>query len=188
VVTDTGVAEYLPGALRDVSRATRSHATVEVNGADQAELWAAHRIGGRPRVVLVSAEPGRRFEATCVSWSTPDTLHRRVVEAKPGVLEIRDTIEGKSRPVRFSLPLAPGLEPRIEKRCVRLRLRDGTWLRIDLPESLHFTLERGLYFPEFGRTLERPVLVSRAERLERALFRFSVAEVLRMPERPRGGL
>ena len=186
VVTDTGVTEYVPGALRDLSRATRSHATVEVNRADQAELWAAHRIGGRPRVVLVSAEPGRRLEATCASWSTPDTLHRRVVEAKPGVLEVRDTIEGQLRPVRFTLPLAPGLEPRLEGRCARLRLRDGTWLRIDLPEGLHFAVERGLYFPEFGRTVERAVLVGRAERLDRAVFRFGVAEVLRRPERPRG--
>jgi len=186
VVTDTGVAEYVPGALRDLSRATRSHATVELNGADQAELWAAHRIGGRPRVVLVSAEPGRRLEATCASWSTPDSLHRRVVEARPGALEVRDTIEGRPRPVCFTLPLAPGLEPRLDRGCARLRLRDGTWLRIDLPAGLHFAVERGLYFPEFGRTVERAVLAGRAERLERAVFRFGVAEVLRKPERPRG--
>ncbi|HTF35692.1 MAG TPA: heparinase II/III family protein [Myxococcota bacterium] len=179
LVTDTGVAEYLPGALRDLSRATRSHATVEVNGADQAELWAEHRIGGRPRVVIASAEPGRRLEATCASWSTPNTLHRRVMEAKPGVLEIRDTIEGQSHPVRFSLPFAPGLEPRLERRRARLRLRDGTWIRIDLPEGLHFALERGLYLPEFGRTVERWVLVGRAEQLDRAVLRISVAEVLR---------
>jgi len=186
VVTDTGVAEYVPGSLREQSRATRSHATVEVNRADQAELWAAHRVGGRPRVALVSAEVSRRFEATCAGWSTPNTLHRRVVEAKPGGLEVRDMIEGPLLPVRFVFPLAPGLEPRLEPRCARLRLRDGTWLRIDLPESLHFGVERGLYFPEFGRTIERAVLVGRAERLDRAVFRFGVAEVLRRAVPPRG--
>jgi hypothetical protein len=186
VVTDTGVTEYLPGSLRERSRATRSHATVEVNGADQAELWAAHRVGGRPRVALVSAEPGRRLEATCASWSTPNTLHRRVVEAKPGGLEVRDSIEGPLLPVRFAFPLAPGLEPRLDRRCARLRLRDGTWLRIDFPENLNVAVERGLYFPEFGRTVERAVLVARAERLDRAVFRFGVAEVLRRaePSRP----
>jgi uncharacterized heparinase superfamily protein len=187
VVTDTGVAEYVPGSLREQSRATRSHATVEVNGADQAELWAAHRIGGRPRVALVSAEAGRRLEATCAGWSTPNTLHRRVVEAKRGGLEVRDMIEGPLLPVRFTFPLAPGLEPRLEGRCARLRLRDGTWLRIDFPESLHVAVERGLYFPEFGRTVERAVLVGRAERLDRAVFRFGVAEVLRPTERAREG-
>jgi uncharacterized heparinase superfamily protein len=187
VVTDTGVAEYVPGSLREQSRATRSHATVEVNGADQAELWAAHRVGGRPRVALVSAEAGRRLEATCAGWSTPHTLHRRVVEAKPGGLEVRDVIEGPLLPVRFTFPLAPGLEPRLEGRCARLRLRDGTWLRIDFPESLHFAVERGLYFPEFGRAVERAVLVGRAERLDRAVFRFGVAEVLRRTEAPREG-
>jgi hypothetical protein len=186
VVTDTGVMEYLPGPLRDISRSTRSHATVEVNGADQAELWAAHWIGGRPRVALASAEPGRRLEATCASWSTRDTIHRRIVEAKPGALEVRDTVEGPPRPVRFTLPLAPGLEPRLDRNRARLRLRDGTWVRIDLPEGLHFTLERGLYFPEFGRAVERCVLVGLAQRLDRGVLRFGVAEVLRKDEHPRG--
>ena len=64
LVTDTGVCEYAPGPRRDRSRATRSHATIEVDARDQAELWSAHRIGGRPRVRLHAAGPAR-VEATC---------------------------------------------------------------------------------------------------------------------------
>ena len=77
VVTDTGVCEYVPGERRRIARATASHATIEVGGAEQAEIWAPHRIGGRPDVQLEAVEPGIRAVASCRSWSTPDTLHRR---------------------------------------------------------------------------------------------------------------
>jgi len=58
VVADTGVFEYVPGPRRHRARATRSHATLEVDGRDQAEIWGAHRVGGRPRVRLVAAGSG----------------------------------------------------------------------------------------------------------------------------------
>lgn len=46
LVTDTGVFEYVPGARRTHARATASHATVQIDDEEQAELWAAHRVGG----------------------------------------------------------------------------------------------------------------------------------------------
>jgi len=176
VVADTGVYEYVPGALRDLSRATRSHATLEIGGAEQAELWAAHRIGGRPRVALVAHEPGLGAEATCAGWATPDTLHRRRFSMSESTLEIADAVEGAPSPVRLQLPLAPGMEPRLEGARAHLRLPSGGWLRVDLPANLSWTIERAPYFPEFGRREERAVLVARAPRLEAARWRFSLPE------------
>jgi len=117
VVTDTGVFEYVPGPRRQRARATRSHATLEVDGRDQAEIWGAHRVGGRPRVRLVAAgsdpDAGARVEATCAGWATPDAVHRRVLALGDAVLTVTDTIEGRRpRRVRLVLPLAPGIEPR----------------------------------------------------------------------------
>lgn len=175
VVTDTGVAEYIPGVLRERSRATRSHATLEVDGREQAELWAAHRVGGRPRVALVAAQPPGHAEATCAGWATQDTVHRRRFELAPERLEVCDAIEGRRRPVRLVLPLAPGLRPVLDGGCARLQLRSGARLRIELPEGVAFRIERGAYFPEFGRMLERAVLVGEAERLERAVWRLTLA-------------
>lgn len=174
VVTDTGVYEYLPGALRDVSRATRSHATIEVGGAEQAELWAAHRIGGRPRVALVAHEPGLAAEATCAGWATPESVHRRRFALSESGLTISDAVEGPPRPVRLQLPLAPGIEPRLDGARARLRLPSGGWLRIDLPSNLSWSIERAPYFPQLGRRDERAVLVARAQRLDPACWRFSL--------------
>ncbi|HVP30820.1 MAG TPA: heparinase II/III family protein [Myxococcota bacterium] len=176
VVTDTGVYEYVPGALRDLSRATRSHATLEVGGVEQAEVWAAHRVGGRPQVSLVAYEPGLAAEATCAGWSTRDSVHRRRFTLSEAAVEIADALEGRTRPVRMQLPLAPGLEPKLEGARAHLRLPSGGWLRLDLPAGLPWTIERAPSFPEFGRREERAVLVAAASHLERCTWRLSLPE------------
>ena len=48
VVVDSGVSSYEAGSMREYCRSTRAHNTVEIGGRDQAELWAAFRVGRRP--------------------------------------------------------------------------------------------------------------------------------------------
>lgn len=163
VVTDTGVFEYIPGPLRDLSRATRSHATLEVGGREQAEVWAAHRIGGRPLVALDEAVPGERAAAHCAGWATPDTRHCRVWELADDAVIVTDRLEGRARAARLTLPLAPGIEARIDGSCARLRVPGGGWLRVELAGGPALRAERAPYFPEFGRRIERAVLVAEAD-------------------------
>jgi uncharacterized heparinase superfamily protein len=174
VVTDTGVFEYVPGPRRDLARSTRAHATLEVGGAEQAEFWAAHRVGGRPEVRCLDRVPGRRVEGECAGWSTPDTRHRRVFEVQDGTLEIRDALEGRQRPVRFSLPLAPGLGVAVEGARARLRLPGGLGLEIALPDGVAWRVAEAPYFPEFGRSVGRPVLVGEAASFRAGAWRFRV--------------
>ena len=68
----------------------RSHSTVEVGGQEQAEIWAAHRVGGRPLVRFVDFQPGTAFEASCQGWSTPDVAHHRRFELVDGGLHIHE--------------------------------------------------------------------------------------------------
>ncbi len=182
VITDTGVCEYVPGPLRDLSRATRSHATLEIDGFDQAEFWGAHRVGGRPRVRVISVSPDAAAEAlaeaTCAGWATPDTTHRRLFRVRDDAVEIEDRLEGHLRPVRAALPLAPGLEPRLDGRIARLRLPDGRWLRIDLAPGLDWRCERAPYFPTFGRSLQRHALVGRGTTREIGTTRITLARSL----------
>jgi uncharacterized heparinase superfamily protein len=172
LVTDTGVFEYVPGPRRDLARSTRAHATLEVGRREQAELWAAHRVGGRPEVRCLEWVPGRRVEADCAGWSTPDTRHRRVFEIRDGILEIRDALEGIQRPVRFGLPLAPGVGVAFEGSRAQLRLRGGLGLELELPAGVAWRVAEAPYFPEFGRSLERPVLVGDADAFRAGTWRF----------------
>jgi uncharacterized heparinase superfamily protein len=181
VVTDTGVAEYAPGALRHASRRTRGHATLEVAGREQAEIWQAHRIGGRPEVSLCRVGPGAAAEATCAGWATLDTTHRRGFSVSEGAVVVRDQLEGRPRPVRFALPLAPGLQPNLElggdgASRVTVPLDGGARLRIALPGAgeLQWRLERTPYFPEFGCQQERPCLVGEAESFGQGEWQFEL--------------
>ncbi len=173
VVTDTGVCEYAPGARRDLSRATRSHATVEVDGREQAELWAAHRVGGRPDVAFTRADAQLAI-GVCASWSTPAVLHRRTFEVEPGGVRLHDHFDRPALRARLVLPLAPGLEPRLAGAQARIALARGGELRIALPAAARWRTERMPYFPEFGREIERTALVGEAESLAEAEWRIDL--------------
>lgn len=177
VVTDAGVAEYIPGALREASRATRSHATLEIGGRDQAEVWSAHRVGGRPAVQLGASEPPHFAEASCAGWATRDSLHRRIFTVRGGTVEIRDRLEGPPRPVRASLPLAPGLQPELRQAGeggagLRIVLASGAGLSVELPDTFAWSLERSAYMPEFGRSQDRVCVVGRADSFAKGTWRF----------------
>lgn len=174
VVTDTGVFEYVAGERRQHARATRSHATLEVGGREQAEIWSAHRVGGRPRVALELWEPGRAVEGTCTGWATPRTTHRRRVEIAGRALVVRDRLEGRTASLRASLPLAPGLEPRLDGSVARVALAGGRALRVELPAGLSWRVERGPYYPRFGEEHSRAVLVGEAGAFESGSWRFVV--------------
>jgi hypothetical protein len=181
VVCDTGVFEYVQGERRRIARATASHATLEVAGGEQAEIWAPHRIGGRPSVRIEEAVPGERFVARCASWSTPDTTHRRVFRRQGRTLEICDEILGTPRPVRLMLPLAPGLEPRLSHDQdggaeAHVPLASGARMRVALPVAANWHIARAAYYPEFGREEQRACLVGEANVFESGTWRFELLE------------
>ena len=179
IVTDTGVFEYVPGERRRLARATASHSTLEIAGEEQAEIWSAHRVGGRPQVHLDRTEPERLVVASCRGWSTSETLHQRHFMAGDEAIEIRDMLQGRRLPVRLHLPLAPGLEPRLSHDQdggteAHLRLADGAWLRIALPVAADWKIIRTPYYPSFGCEQERACLMGEASNFDSGTFRFEI--------------
>lgn len=106
-VTDTGVYEYVPGAHRERARATGSHATIVLDGEEQAEIWSAHRIGGRPRVEWVAWNGTDRAEGRVEVWSRPGASHHRSFRVEPDAVTLVDRITGPCRTARLLLPLDP---------------------------------------------------------------------------------
>ena len=172
VVTDSGVYEYAEGTRRQQSRATRSHATLQVGSGEQAEIWAAHRVGGRPKVRLESWVPGASVEGSCAGWSTRTTRHYRRVEVDGSDIVVRDRLEGPPRPVQAFLPLAPGLEPELLGSTARVALSRGGTLRVDLPAGFEWRVERTPYFPRFGQERPRATLAGSAAHFEAGVWRF----------------
>jgi uncharacterized heparinase superfamily protein len=175
LVTDSGVPEYIPGALREACRSVRSHSTLELDGREPAEIWGAHRVGGRPEVTMESQEPLRSVEGSCRGWSTRDTLHRRRFAARGDALEVEDHLEGAAREVTARLPLAPGVEARLDTRgapALRLRTRSGQRVYARLPRGLRYRIAPLACFPEFGSRIERPCLVGESEDWRGGVWRF----------------
>mgnify|MGYP001118904895 CR=1 FL=1 len=46
-LTDTGVYHYRESAERRYSRSTEAHNTIEIDGAEQSEVWKSFRVGRR---------------------------------------------------------------------------------------------------------------------------------------------
>ena len=174
VVCDTGMGA--PGdAGRALVRSTRAHATVLVNGAEQAELWGRDRIGGRPDVGLVRVTPGECAEGVCAGWSTPDVLHRRLLAIDAGGLRIEDRFDAPARQARLTLPLAPGVSVRLDGPQARLGLPRGRRLVLALPEAARWRVERAPCFLAPGAAAERAVLVGEAEDLAAADWRIETS-------------
>lgn len=165
VVVDSGVSTYEAGPMRDYCRSTRAHNTVEVDGQDSAETWAAFRVGrrGRPRGVAWFAShdgfelsgrhdgyrhlPGRPAHARTFHWRSD------------GCLEIADRVDA-SRPVRSvaRLHFHPDcrLDDRDSETCTvsfpggRARLSWSGW------ESV--AEDASCYSPAFGVERRNPCL------------------------------
>jgi len=198
LVADPGVFEYVAGPRRRYARATSSHATLQVDGEEQAEIWSAHRVGGRPEVALVRFDARGEAEATCRGWSRRRTLHRRRFRMTPDGVEIKDAIEGPASALRACLPIAPGWEvelvpgegpvaaaggagsesavasPARGGAVARCRALDGSGVAVEitLPGAFAWRVEAGTCFPSFGRALARPVLVGAGATCAGASIRF----------------
>ncbi len=79
LVIDAGVGTYNPGFARDYARSTRAHSTVTIGDADadQHELWASHRVGGRARTTDLSFGPDH-LEARLRGYRAAATHYRRL--------------------------------------------------------------------------------------------------------------
>ena len=74
----------------------------------------------------------------------------------------------------------------LEGLTARLALPDGGALRIALPETLAWRILRAPYYPEFGRELERTVLVGEGENVALAAWRFDPGTLVHEVHETRG--
>ncbi len=168
VIVDSGVCEYEPGPMRDHVRSTAAHNTIEVDGRDQCEFWAAFRVArrGRPRDVGFSVAP----EAFRVSgWHdgyhrlSGKPTHRREFTWRDGVLVVRDHVWG-----RAAHRIASRLH--VHPACTLERCSDSEVLvhhgaghaAIAFAGPGRLSIEEGWFCPEFGRKLRSKVLTFRA--------------------------
>lgn len=167
VIVDGGTSSYERGAEREWARSTRAHNTVEIAGSDQAEFFAAFRVGrrGRPRDVEARVAPdGLRVsgwhDGYCRLRGRP-VHHRELELAAPGVLVVWDTVESATPHAAVSrVRFPPGAEARLASADAATIQVGGVSLQL---HSFGGTLEleEGHYAPRFGERVPCPVLALR---------------------------
>ncbi|MDF1553826.1 MAG: alginate lyase family protein [Deferrisomatales bacterium] len=170
VVVDTGVYEYPPGAMRHYARSTAAHNTVRVDGEEQSEIWAAHRVGRRARPLgaeLNCDGDGLRFVGSHDGYRRLGVTHEREITwGSESGWTVHDRLTGKGRHRAESfVHLHP--EFRAQLAGNEVAVVDGatgeTIAKIGVESPASVVVERGWYCPEFGMKIENDVLVVTAE-------------------------
>jgi uncharacterized heparinase superfamily protein len=166
IIVDSGVYEYAPGDMRRYGRSTAAHNTVEINGADQVELWGAFRVArrGRPHDVRFAAvEGGFRLSAWHDGYRRlrgSPTHHRTFRWHPDGVLMVRDEVRS-ARPVQLAsrLHLHPDCDvEQVSEHNVTFS-RNGEHYVVSFAGGGRVTCDEYPYSPEFGIRIQAPVLV-----------------------------
>lgn len=101
LIVDSGVEDYEQGPWRDYWRSTRAHNTVVVDGAEQAEVWAAFRTGQRSNLLrssCVQQDSSSLFvgaHSGFVGQRYPTPHRRFIVALTGGIWLVMDEISGK---------------------------------------------------------------------------------------------
>jgi uncharacterized heparinase superfamily protein len=115
IVVDTGTGTYAAGPRRDHERSTAAHNTVEIDEADQTEVWGAFRAARRATPRLERADDDGETIKVTASHDGYERLpgrprHRRTWRVKDATVEVIDEILGDGRHRLASrLHLAPTL-------------------------------------------------------------------------------
>lgn len=179
-ITDTGVYHYRESPERVYSRSTAAHNTVEIDRAEQSEVWKSFRVGRRARIRHAQRED---VDGVTILRGTHDgyarlrrgMLHERaIVVAGDEWVAVVDWLHGSGRhQYRSFLHFHPDVT--LEAATGRVDLRHGDARAVFLsggPESL-ITAETE-YYPAFGEKVLRRTLILQ----NHALFPHTTAYVL----------
>ena len=157
IIVDSGTHDYLVGPMRTYCRSTRAHNTIEIDGQDQCEMWAAFRVArrGHPRQVRwTPREDG--FDLS--GWHDGylrlpgSPRHARRFEWRQGgSLTIKDQVLA-NRPVDFVSRFHLHPDCRIEEMSSRHAIVafPAGKCRVSLTNHEGLTCENSHYSPEFG--------------------------------------
>jgi uncharacterized heparinase superfamily protein len=99
IVVNGGTSTYTPGDERRRQRSTGAHSTVEVDGGNSSDVWAAFRVGRRARPLDV-----RAWATGTDAWveaahdgyrRSGGPIHRRTWRLTSEALTVTDTLDGR---------------------------------------------------------------------------------------------
>ena len=155
IIVDQGVYEYVPGQKRNLSKSTRSHNTVQVDGMEQASFVGAFRCSHRPKENKTSyrtdTEGFHLISTLQESSICPCTITRVVEYQDQNSMKISDSISGNSRNLCSSFLLHPECEAKQISRT-KLEISRGNSIKViaEVDANCEIFLEPAVWWPNMG--------------------------------------
>lgn len=181
VIVDSGIHDYEDSEFRSYARSSAAHNTVEIEGRDQCELWGTFRMArrGYPQdVKFQTDENGFTLSGSHTGYrrlkGRPNHARQIRWDERERVLSVQDRVtsgEAVSAISRIHLHPDCSIQEQEENRLV-VRYPQGMF-QIDIYGAKSVLVEKGWYFPEFGKKFENLVIEICAEG-ERVEFGYEV--------------
>ncbi|MFM2266933.1 MAG: hypothetical protein RL757_374 [Bacteroidota bacterium] len=114
-IIDKGISTYEKNAQRQLERQTVSHNVVQVEDAEQSDVWGGFRVGRRARVT-VSHDNEKTLQAHHDGYKNFDIAHERTFMISENHILIEDYLENKKRySLKAYFHFAAGIEPILEE-------------------------------------------------------------------------
>ena len=168
VIVDSGVHDYEPSQERAYARSTKAHNTLAVDGEEQSEIWGVFRVARRAKPLDARIE--QRPDGSV--WFTGAHDGYRRLRGRPihtrsiaydgkETWNIEDRLEGNgAHRMESYLHIHPDYHVVKNGACFHITEANGKSIAmIEAVEATEVRMERGSYFPEFGRQYENDVMV-----------------------------
>jgi uncharacterized heparinase superfamily protein len=165
VFVNSGTSTYEPGFERQRQRSTAAHNTVEVDGKDSSEVWAAFRVARRAYPqgrALIKEMKSVKLECSHTGYlRLPGKVcHTRTWVCEESLLEVEDILDGVFRKAEANFLLHPTWEVvECRESFVKLKQLDGREIHIAAEGGI-LRAEAGTWHPRFGTSISTTRLVT----------------------------
>ncbi|MDA8965020.1 heparinase II/III family protein [bacterium] len=171
VIVDSGIHDYENSKLRRYGRSTAAHNTVEIDEADQCELWGTFRVARRgipKNIEWKGTDSGFRLSGSHSGYERlpGKPRHSREIQwdGTQDLMSVRDTVSArKSVKVVSRIHLHPDCFVREQREESLIIGYPKGQFRIDVRGPNAITVAVGWYFPEFGKKIQNTVIEIRSE-------------------------
>lgn len=170
LVVDTGVHEYAPGKRRSHCRSTQAHNTVQVDNAQQHQVWGEFRVGKRASVFNVEQYHQDKCRIVAASHDGfsrlyPGLVHLRRFNLEADQVLVEDhvfyqkksaRVDESAKLVQSRLHLGPDFMAQQDSGNGPLVIKEKASQKViaHLNTDVPFQLVKAEYYPEFGKIEE----------------------------------
>ncbi len=158
LLIDSATGEYIDTPIRREQRGTAGHNTLTLDGKNSSEVWGAHRVAKRARIVRRAFAP-ERFLAAHNGYAP--VVHEREWHLAADKVDVFDRLSGKGEhtvDMYWHFPPESRVTLQADEAIAEL---GGKRFSLSLIPGMTYEIVTGHYSPEFGLWPDMPVLHGR---------------------------